>query len=177
MRPVTVQFLKNPDHLHWGFEASHLGEDDYGIWIAVPTGTRRWKGAEAFRPTRVDAVFCAPHEGWWHLHYEGPNAREYTLFVDIITPPTWVGDNRYEMVDLDLDVAMTPDGVVEIQDEDEFEVHQVKYGYSEEMICRAVETTGWVVEALGDREEPFFGVAESWLERVRAHQAAPKERD
>lgn len=166
MRPVTVQFLKNPDHLHWGFEASHLGEDDYGIWIAVPAGTQRWKGEEAVRPTRMDAVFCAPHDAWWHLHYEGSNAREYTLFVDIITPPTWVGDNRYEMVDLDLDVAMTPDGVIEIQDEEEFEVHQVKYGYSEEMTRRAVETTDWVVEALQARTEPFFSVAEKWLGRV-----------
>ncbi|HIE21701.1 MAG TPA: hypothetical protein EYP73_03765, partial [Acidimicrobiia bacterium] len=65
MRPVTVQFLKNPDTLHWGFEAWHLGEDEYGTWIAVPTGSRRWKGLEQVRPTRQDAVFCAPHSGWW----------------------------------------------------------------------------------------------------------------
>ena len=34
MRPVTVQFLKNPDHIHWGFAASFLGEDEYGSWRA-----------------------------------------------------------------------------------------------------------------------------------------------
>ena len=166
MRPVTVQFLKNPDIIHWGFEASHLGEDEYGIWIAAPAGTKRWKGEVSFPPTKVDAVFCAPHESWWHLHYEGGSAREYSLFVDINTPPRWVGENRYEMVDLDLDVAMTPTGVVHVEDEDEFEIHQVKYGYTGEMIRRAVETTEWVIEALTSREEPFFDVARKWLGRV-----------
>lgn len=166
MRPVTVQFLKNPDILHWGFEASFLGEDDYGIWISVPAGTSRWKGTETFSPTRVDAVFCAPHEGWWHLHYEGYEARQYALFVDINTPPRWVGSSRYEMIDLDLDVAMRPDGSVEIQDEDEFEVHQVSYSYTQEMISRARDSTQRIVKALANREEPFFEVAESWLARV-----------
>ena len=114
-------------------------------------------------------MFCAPHEGWWHLHYEGGNAREYLLFVDINTPPRWLGENRYEMIDLDLDVAMTPDGVVEIQDEDEFEVHQVKYGYTREMTRRAVDTTEWVVGELRRRAEPFFDVAEAWLAKVGQH--------
>lgn len=166
MRPVTVQFLKNPDITHWGFQASYHGEDEYGVWIAVPAGTQRWKGEEQVPPTQANAVFCAPHEGWWHLHYEGPSAREYNLFVDINTPPRWLGENRYEMVDLDLDVAMTPAGVVHVEDEDEFQIHQVKYGYSPELILRAVETTEWVVDALRSRDEPFFEVAEKWLGRV-----------
>ncbi len=99
MRPVTVQFLKNPDIAHWGFEAWFLDEDEYGSWIAVPKGTKRWKGENSVRPTREDAVFCAPHEGWWHLHYNGA-ATQFSLFVDIATPPKWVSENRYEMIDL-----------------------------------------------------------------------------
>jgi hypothetical protein len=35
-RPVIVQFLKNPDINHWGFEAQWLGEDNWGHWIALP---------------------------------------------------------------------------------------------------------------------------------------------
>jgi len=82
VRPVTVQFLKNPDILHWGFEAWFLGEDEYGSWIAVPEGTERWKGKESVRPTGEDAVFCAPNDGWWHLHYNG-GATQFSHFVDI----------------------------------------------------------------------------------------------
>ena len=107
---MTVQFLKNPDHLHWGFEASYLGEDEWGDWMAVPAGSRRWKGDQAMHPTSFDAVFCAPKNAWWHLHYEGMLARTYQAFVDITTPVQWIDEHRYEMVALDLDVALHHDG-------------------------------------------------------------------
>lgn len=165
MRPVTVQFLKNPDVLHWGFEAQWLGEDEWGDWIAVPTGTKRWKGEIPVRPSRADAVFCLPRRGWWHLHYNG-SATESSHFVDIVTPPVWVSSNRYEMIDLDLDVVRNQDGSVGVEDEDEFEIHQVKYAYSEEMIAGAVAETARIVEMLQTRQEPFFDVADAWLARL-----------
>lgn len=163
---MTVQFLKNPDILHWGFEASWLGEDQWGDWIAVPTGSRRWKGTVDMGPTPSPAVFCAPPGGWWHLHYNGSYARNFSHFVDIVTPPVWVSPNRYEMVDLDLDVAVAIDGHVEIQDEDEFEIHQVRYGYTMEMIENAVRETDHIVDRLGRGREPFFETAQRWLDTV-----------
>jgi len=165
MRPVTVQFLKNPDVLHWGFEARWLGEDEWGDWIAVPRGTRRWKGETPVRPSQADAVFCVPRRGWWHLHYNG-DATEYSHFVDIVTPPRWVSPSRYEMIDLDLDVVRDQAGLVEVEDEDEFEIHQVRYSYSAEMIRCAVEETDLVVEMLEGHQEPFFEVAARWLDRL-----------
>lgn len=164
-RPVTVQFLKNPDHVHWGFETSYLGEDEFGVWMAVPAGTKRWKGPEAFRPTSEDAVFCAPRGGWWHLHYNGATT-QFSHFVDIVTPPVWVSENRYEMVDLDLDVVVHQDGTIEVDDEDEFEIHQVQYGYTQDLIDGAVKSTADVVAALDQRREPFFDVAAAWLNKL-----------
>lgn len=168
-RPVTVQFLKNPDIVHWGFEAQWLGEDEWGDWIAAPTGTRRWKGSAEVRPSVEPGVLCAPRDDWWHLHYTGRGSRNYVLFVDIITPPVWISPNRYEMIDLDLDVGITLDGEVVVEDEDEFEVHQVEYGYTEEMIAGAIAATERIVTALEQRKEPFFEVAQGWLERVDGH--------
>lgn len=165
-RPVTVQFLKNPDIVHWGFEAFWLGEDEWGDWIAAPTGTRRWKGQRQIRPSVEPGVMCAPRGEWWHLHYTGESAQNYVLFVDIVTPPVWVSPNRYEMIDLDLDVGIGLAGEIVVEDEDEFEVHQVKYGYSEDMITGAVEETKRVVAALEAGQEPFFEVAAGWLARV-----------
>jgi hypothetical protein len=158
-----VQFLKNPDHLHWGFEGHWLGSDEWGEWIGVPLGSLRWKAEELYPPTPSNAVFCAPHGEWWHLHYNGSEATNYTHFVDIVTPPLWVSENRYEMIDLDLDVAVHIDGTVEVQDEDEFEVHQVRYGYSQDMISRASAETERVVDAINAGAEPFFVVAQRWL--------------
>ena len=167
MRPVTVQFLKNPDHIHWGFEAHWLGEDNWGDWIGAPRGTKRWKGHERVRPSESDAVFCAPRGEWWHLHYNGADApNSYTHFVDIVTPPVWVSENRYEMIDLDLDVAVHLDGTVEVQDEDEFEVHQMRYRYPEEFIRRAPDEMNRIVERIHGRQEPFFEVVAAWLVRL-----------
>lgn len=166
MRRVTVQFLKNPDIIHWGFEVSYLGEDEWGDWMAVPHGTVRWKGAKSVRPTRRNAVFCAPRDQWWHLAYEGPNSDNYVAFIDISTPPRWLSENRYEMIDLDLDVGLGVDGSVVIEDEDEFEVHQIKYGYTDEMIQGAVAETAKIVKALEAGQEPFFEVAQGWLGKL-----------
>lgn len=165
MSPVTVQFLKNPDIRHWGFDGYRLGQDEWGIWTGVPAGSRRWKGETVMRPTQADAVFCAPQEGWWHLHYNGPATR-FTHFVDIVTPPVWTGSDRCEMIDLDLDVVRGQSGAIEIEDEDEFEAHQVEYGYTPDMIHRALEATSWVVTQLEQEREPFFEVAASWLRRL-----------
>lgn len=167
VRPVIVQFLKYPDHLHWGFEAQFLGEDEHGIWAYAPRGTRRWKGHDPFRPSEADAVFCAPYDGWWHLHYNGAGTN-LSHFIDITTTPRWIGESRYEMVDLDLDVIVAQDGHIEIDDEDEFAEHQVLYGYSQDMIARALAETRFIVSALEHRAEPFFDVAEDWLRRARA---------
>lgn len=165
MRPVTVQFFKNPDILHWGFEGRWLGDDEWGDWIAVPSGSRRWKGEVAVTDTSAPAVFCAPRDRWWHLHFNDRTTK-YSHFVDIVTPPVWVTDHRYEMVDLDLDVVRRQDGEVEVEDEDEFAVHQVQYHYTEEMIGRARAATDDVLAALRAGSEPFFVTAEAWLARV-----------
>ena len=69
------------------------------------------------------------------------------------------------MIDLDLDVMLHQDGTVEIDDEDEFEIHQIKYGYTQEMILRAEAETKRIVAELENRREPFFDVAEEWLSR------------
>lgn len=167
-RPVTVQFFKNPDIIHWGFEGVRLGEDEWGDWVALPAGSRRWKGPDEKGRTSSHAVLCAPRGEWWHLHYDGNSAREWSHFVDIVTPPVWVSPNRYEMIDLDLDVAVTVDGEVVVEDEDEFAIHQVKYGYTDEMIAAACETTRNTADRLKRREEPFFEVATGWLAQVAA---------
>ncbi len=92
----------------------------------------------------------------------------FSHFVDIVTQPVWVSESRYEMIDLDLDVVVHQDGTIEIEDEDEFEVHQVRYGYTPAMIEGALAATDNVVQALRARREPYFDVAAGWLRRVAA---------
>lgn len=167
MQPVTIQFLKKPDIIHWGFEAFRLGEDKFGVWLAIPTGTKRWKGPVDRSPVLSNAAFCAPHDDWWTLYFNGL-VTDKSHFVDITTPSTWVSEDWVEMIDLDLDVVLYHDGTVEIEDEDEFVVHQLQFGYTGGEIRKARETTDQIVAALHTREEPFFEVARSWWEQVQA---------
>ena len=88
------------------------------------------------------------------------------MFIDIVTPPRWVAEDTIEMVDLDLDVVMTADGSIEVEDEDEFAEHQLTYGYSPEMITSAEVETRRIVTMLEHRQEPFFEVADAWLKQV-----------
>ena len=115
--------------------------------------------------TAAPAVFCAPRNRWWHLHYNDRSTK-YSHFVDIVTPPVWVTDHHYEMVDLDLDVVRLQDGAVEVEDEDEFVIHQVQYRYTVDMIERARAAADDVLAALRTGSEPFFATAEAWLGRV-----------
>lgn len=164
MRPFLVQFYKNPDLLHWGFEGVRLGEDLHGLWVGLPVGSRRCRAGVERSPTAAPAVQCFPHRGWWTLHYNGV-ATELSHFVDITTQPRW-DEHRVEMVDLDLDVVRHQSGVVVVEDEDEFEVNRIRYRYSAEMVDRARAETEVIRAGLEDRVEPFFSVAEGWLARV-----------
>ncbi len=168
VQPVVVQFFKYPDIPHWGHEGFIVGDDEYGTWVSSPAGSRRWRGEVEFDPLPHPAVMCAPHDGWWHLYYNGSGGRSMTHFVDITTQPVRVGIGRIEMVDLDLDVVRRLDGGVEIVDEDEFLLHQVRYGYPPEIIRRAREEADRIYGAVIAREEPFFEVAESWLQIARS---------
>jgi uncharacterized protein len=164
MEQVVVQYYKNPTLLHWGFDGYLLGDDEHGLWVGLPTGTNRWKGELRQSPSGEDAVMCFPHDGWWTLHFIGPT-QPVTHFVDITTQPV-MADGRIEMIDLDLDLLVTGDGEVLIEDEDEFERHQVLYRYSREMIEGARAETRRIEGLLRSRQEPFFTVAAGWLDGV-----------
>jgi len=98
------------------------------------------------------------------LHYNGPGSG-ISHYVDIATQPVWC-EGIVEMIDLDLDVLVLDDGTVPIDDEDEFEEHQVSFGYPRGMIERARSETSRVADLIDRGEEPFFDVAVSWLEQV-----------
>jgi protein associated with RNAse G/E len=66
-------------------------------------------------------------------------------------------------LDLDLDVVrIRATGEVRVLDEDEFDLHQVRYSYRAEVIDAARASADWLAAALADRE-PFTDAYRRWL--------------
>lgn len=142
-----------------------LGQDDHGIWLGAPAGSIVQRGHEPAIAWRDPFVQLIVESQWWTMIYngDGPSTRYY---VDIITPPDWIGEDRVEFIDLDLDVVMHKDGAVHVLDEHEFAQHRESLGYPDELVIRAEKATAQVEKALLDGSAPFDGAASRWLSRV-----------
>jgi predicted RNA-binding protein associated with RNAse of E/G family len=160
----TLQFFKYPDALHWRHEGHWLGEDEFGAWIGCRKGDVAQRGIEPARRISGHQVHLVPRDDWWVLTY-APYHPKATHWIDISTPATFE-EGRVTTIDLDLDVVRTPEGLVLIDDEDEFAEHQVSLGYPPELIENAERATSEMYEALAEMREPMDAVARGWLDRV-----------
>lgn len=160
--PFTVQFYKYPDRLHWRHDMVRLGEDEHGVWIGLRSGATVQRGHEPARRHPHDMISVVT-DGAWFIPIFSPANPHFTLYVDICTPPAWSGDDRVEAFDLDLDVAVGPDGTISVLDEDEFDDHRVRYSYPDELAIGARAATEYVLGAVAADHGPFSGVADEWF--------------
>jgi protein associated with RNAse G/E len=83
-------------------------------------------------------------------------------YVNIATPATW-HDGALRFVDLDLDVIWrAASGEVILDDEDEFVLHQRRFGYSPELIEQARRSSEDVRDLIARRAYPFDGSLHAW---------------
>ncbi|MGD9932698.1 MAG: DUF402 domain-containing protein [Dehalococcoidia bacterium] len=75
-------------------------------------------------------------------------------YCNVTTPPTFDG-SQINYVDLDLDVAVRPDGCIELLDADEFAAHRRRYGYPADVIGSAERAAGEVAELARIQGFPF----------------------
>lgn len=139
-----------------------LGEDEYGTWFAVPSGTRVRRGQEVAFDLPDGFVMLAPPDTWWSAEFYVSHP-ELEVYVNIGTPAE-VAHDSVRQVDLDLDVVRTLGGEVKTLDEDEFTEHQVELAYPEELIDGARRAESDVVGMLRRRTEPFDSASRPWLE-------------
>src|SRR4051794_20020650 len=152
------------EHPHWAMDALWLGRDDLGDWIGFPRGTLMSRPGVDF-VTKNDQVGLVPAAGWLAT-FHSPGG-EVLTYVDMTTVPVWDGD-VVRTVDLDLDVLELLDGSVVVDDEDEFEEHQVAYGYPPEVVALALATKDAIFEAVRSRATPFDGSAAPWHDVLRS---------
>ena len=160
---VQIDFRKWDGQRHWQFAMYRLGDDEHGLWLWSPPGSRMQRGDEPPKLSATTNVKLIPDGKWWTAIWG--HERSYDLYVDIITPPQWAA-SRVTMVDVDLDIVRWRDGRVEIADEDEFEVHAVSMDYPQRLIDTARATTARLCIAVESRHEPFGDAGATWMERA-----------
>ncbi|MGH8911736.1 MAG: DUF402 domain-containing protein [Acidimicrobiia bacterium] len=165
-RRVTVQYFKFPHDLHWRHDLAWLGEDAHGVWLGAEVGTTVQRGVEPpIIMTRRFVQLITP-DRWWTALFNGPGDHDMAVYVDVTTVPRWVGPDRVELIDLDLDVIRRWDGSVYIDDEDEFEEHRVARAYPPRMVASARASAARLVLDIESLVSPFDGTGEKWLAMV-----------
>jgi hypothetical protein len=172
--PVAGRCTKWGGGRHWEWVGHYLGADDHGHWWYSPAGTRCVRPGADFVEEH-DWVSLVPHDGAYAAGFY-PEAKHVSIYVDMTTEPVWQrresGDGGPEwevtMVDLDLDVVLTREGHLFVDDEDEFEQHRVELGNPPEVVALAEQWRDRVFAAVAAGEEPFAGVGHAWLRRAVA---------
>jgi protein associated with RNAse G/E len=166
MTDIRVVFSKYDGSRHWHETMRLLGTDEHGTWLGSSAGVQIQRGDEPPITLPQAHVYLIPAAGvWWTVVFNDDRDPHVEVYCDICTVPVRTGD-EITMVDLDLDVIRRWDGTVEIVDEDEFELHQVKYGYSAEVVSSARAAADELAEIIRSGVEPFGSVYKGWLAKV-----------
>ena len=161
---VRVVYRKFNGAAHRDYPARRLHEDDLGVWLGIPKGTRSvYHGRPSVE--QIPFVLLVPHYAWWTGMFNPP-PRTSEVYCDIATPARWE-DDTVHIIDLDLDVVRRrATGAVELRDEDEFDEHRQRFGYPDDVIAEAREAAEHLMTALGDGTEPFATAYRKWLNLV-----------
>jgi uncharacterized protein len=181
--PVAGRFTKWGGGPHWEWAGIYVGADEYGHWWYAPPGTRCVRPGMDFLEA-VGWVSLAPHTGAYAAGFY-PEPKNVRVYVDMTTQPRWqrrtpgsqLGDGpdgpdgldwEVTMVDLDLDVVLTREGHLFVDDEDEFEQHRLELGYPEDVVALAEHWRDVVFSAVASGAEPFGSVGHEWRRRAEA---------
>lgn len=161
---IRLQFGKYNGDEHWGFDAVILGRDAHGLWLGVKGGARVARPGIEFA-AHGDFVVLVPDEQWWVATFNtapGGKNHDIDLCVDITTPTT-VNQGEAFTLDLDLDVVKRTNGVIEIDDEDEFAQHSREMAYPQKLIDAARAAADDIRARVETSAAPFDGSHEKWL--------------
>lgn len=153
---IHVRYTKWDGSLHWHFDTVLVDRDTHGTWLLVEPDGEYQRGNELPRRDEHGFVVLVPADGWWTAYFNAVARRSHghLVYVDINTAARWE-DGTVHLIDLDLDVSVSPDGSVRLLDEAEFEEHQTLYRYPQDVIDQTRTAADEVLNAASRRDEPF----------------------
>ena len=148
----------------FSFEVQPLARDGFGEWLYAPTGSN-WEAPSDAGTLSFDiVVLVRPRE--WAVSWWIDEPADRSVAVDICLPPERTAEG-WSFVDLELDPVRHASGVVEIQDNDEFEEACRNGWIAAEDAEMAVVTATVMAEALRDHVEPWEDVGWQRLDAAK----------
>jgi protein associated with RNAse G/E len=151
---ALLRATKYDGSAHW-IQPFRVRSDDGNLLVAeyrarTPIFTSRGE----FR-SPYDSTVYFWRDRWFNVFRLARPGCELALwYCNVTTPPVFV-DGQINYVDLDLDVAVRPDGAIELLDEDEFQAHREKYHYPTDVVAEARQAAAEVSRLARDGRFPF----------------------
>lgn len=164
-RTINIRALKYGDKPHYEWNAELLEQREGHLFLLAGYGRqlRHYTKNSVFTVNKWTIEFISPSL-WFTVAADIENGKICQYYCNINQPARLEGD-RVSFVDLDLDLVWR-DGLWSVVDEDEFELHRVRFGYPEELVRRTREELELLQQRVREKAFPFDGSIERLIGRI-----------
>jgi protein associated with RNAse G/E len=162
VKELLVHSTKYDGSLHYRYPVNELQRsDDLLITFTSPGYPVQSYRGEWIGKKRLLSFFWKNRPYVLHVRWEESWIPEF-LYVDIAAETRW-DDRVVRYIDLDLDLILRHESTsIHLDDEDEFEEHQVRWNYPPQLVAQCREAAVEVRKLLELGQPPFSTVLFSW---------------
>jgi protein associated with RNAse G/E len=151
---ILLRATKYDGAAHWIQPFQVVSDDGILIIAQYRARTPIFTSRGEFRSPYDSRVYFW-RDRWYNVfRLSRPGCALALWYCNVTTPPSFDGC-QIGYVDLDLDVTVRPNGCIDLLDSDEFERHQVRYGYPVDVIECAEQAARDVAELARHGGFPF----------------------
>ena len=151
---MLLRATKYDGTAHWIQPFTVVSDDGHLLIARYRARTPIYTSRGEFRSPYDSCVYFW-RDRWFNVfRLARPRCSVALWYCNVTTPPVLEG-TQLNYVDLDLDVAVRPDGCIELLDSDEFEEHRRKYGYPGYVVDKAKQAAAAVASLAQRGEFPF----------------------
>lgn len=162
MRPFFAHSTKYDGSLHYRrpMQLVHQDAELLVLYCSPGNPSESYRGHQITRNHSLEYYWRSrPYNliVMWHSDW-----RPRMHYVNIATPATWT-DQQLHFIDLDLDLIWRAESdLVELDDQDEFELHRERFGYGADLVAQAWAAVREVQDLFASRTPPFDGSLHAW---------------
>ena len=151
---ILLRATKFDGSAHWIQPFRVLSDDGNLLVTQYRAKTPIYTSRGEFRSPYNSQVYFW-RDRWFNVFRLAKPGCDLALWYCNVTTPPVFKDGQLNYVDLDLDVAVRPDGCIELLDEDEFQLHKERYRYPAEVVAQARQAAVEVSQLARSGEFPF----------------------